>query len=294
MSVHVQDFTVPEALTATLSGLLGAGAASQWTQAAVDTVQRLCAEWDLAIAGPLTGGALSLVLEVEDRNRKSWVLKIPATTDMGKLEVDALGLWASGTGPQVHRIDPASGAWLMDYLETQAGEINAFHAHVLADMLHLPDAGIARFPLVDDAVQWRITSAYGRQDRGAHPAGGHLDEAVDTLKSLMSTTAGTVLLHGDYQAKNILLTPAGPRAIDPMPCRGDRDYDLALWVATSNHSADTAMAAAHLSADPSRFAAWAWALTIIERRIGWPAGPAEELYSLAQHWRRSAVAEPDA
>lgn len=293
MSAHVQDFTVPEALTATLSDLLGEGATSRWTQAAVDTVHRLCAEWDLEIIGPLTGGALSLVLEVKDPNKKSWVLKIPATSDMGQLEVDALGLWTSGTGPEVHRIDLTSGAWLMDYLETQSGEINAFHAHVLADILHLPDIGMARFPLLDDAVQWRITSAYGRKDRGAHPAAEHLDEAVATLSSLMSTTSGTVLLHGDYQAKNILLTPAGPRAIDPMPCRGDRDFDLALWVATSNHSADTATAAAHLSADPSRFAAWAWAMTIIERRNGWPSGPARELYALAQHWR-SAVTELDA
>lgn len=281
--------TVPAELEERLDRALGRDDSLDWAARAEATVKRLLSAWTLKPTGVVPSNTMALAVEVTDINGTSMVLKVPTTPAMGRMETDALGCWAEAPVPAVRRIDEESGAWLMEHLVDRPRRVNAVHAHVLASLLQRPAPPANGFPHVWESLEWRMEGAVSRNDRGEHPGRDQLDAAIDTIANLLDTTEDQVLLHGDYQSKNILFTAAGPHAIDPIPCIGDRHYDMALWVATADHSIESILTAADLSGDTARFAAWAWALAVIEQRHGADTGRISQLEIMARPWISAVV-----
>lgn len=108
---------------------------------------------------------------------------------------------------------------------------DARRAAELLGRLHLPPPWPEAVPDAADELRWR---AHALLDGPSHARGviSHRDieNAHHRALGLCAESPVTVLCHGDFLDKNILLDEAGRWwAIDPRPCRGDRCLDAAFW-----------------------------------------------------------------
>ena len=129
---------------------------------------------------------------------------------------------------------------------------------------------------VPDAAQelaWRFARAHEQLDRASHARGlvSHrdLDAAHQTALALHRQRATTVMCHGDFMDKNILLDEDGAWwAIDPRPCVGDPSMDAAFWSLTHRPGERVRerceLAAGAAGLPPERVWAWALAFAVSE------------------------------
>jgi len=203
---------------------------------------------------PLAGGVSSDIFRVETPGATFCVkralprLKVAADwqvpVDRNRYEIAWLERAAAilpGAVPKVLGVDPAGGAFAMEWLapdrhpvwkaELRDGRIDLPTAAAVGERLgrlHAATAGrtdvAAMFP-TDALFHALRLEPYLEATARAHP------DLAPVLARLVGTTAGTklALVHGDMSPKNILVGPAGPVFLDA-ECAwyGDPAFDLAF------------------------------------------------------------------
>lgn len=264
---------VPDSLRENLAFVLGAERAETWLAGAVECARRLVEEWRLTPREVLTGGSFSLCLRCEDEHGAETVLKVPADPAQGAAEIAALQAWSGDGAAQVLRTDPESSAMLMNFLgRVGQGGYGLADIVDLAERLHRGTADGFDFAEVGDNLDRRVDWARDRfaEDGYAH----HLDDlrnAEKLVAELASAAGDRVLLHGDLQAKNLILCQDELVAVDPMPVVGPALFDIAFWIAKSDHARPMRSYVDEVSRlrpelDGEALLRWTWALAVLENR----------------------------
>ena len=265
---------VPESLRENLAyNLGGSDVAEEWLAGAVERAQSLAAQWRLTPREVLSGGSFSLCIRCTDPEGREVVLKIPASLEGGADEIAALRAWGGDGAARVLREDPSSAAMLMNFLgRAGEGDYGLDDIVDLAERLHRGDPAGHPFMEVHDNLTLRIDWARERFAEPGHER--HQDDlalAEKLLEELLAGDDDRVLLHGDLQAKNLIVHGEELTAVDPMPVLGPPLFDVAFWIAKSHHAHPThtyvpRVAALRPGVDCERLLRWTWALAVLENR----------------------------
>ena len=264
---------VPDSLRENLAFVLGAERAEAWLVEAVERARRLVGEWALTPQEVLTGGSFSLCLRCVDDAGEATVLKVPADFDGGAAEIAALRAWDGDGAARVLRVDEDTSTMLMNFLgRVGEGDYGLADILDLAERLHRGDVHEHAFAEVHDNLDRRVDWA---RDRFAEDGYGHhlddLRQAEKLVADLASAQDTRVLLHGDLQAKNLIVSDGGLTAVDPMPVVGPALFDIAFWIAKSDHAHPTRTYVDQVcrlrpGLDGDALLQWTWALAVLENR----------------------------
>lgn len=263
--LRTAPLAIPQSLRRNIRYIKG-DQADAWLDRAADLALRLADEWDVLPETVLEGGAMSLCVLCRCGDGAPAVLKVPANRISGVAESSALAAWNNGAVPRILTTDETSGAFLMEFIASGGPEPATEDITALLARLHAPAPG-GMHPL-DAVLQARIRGAATRF-AGLPDETADLDSARDLIAALQRT-AEPVVVHGDFQAKNVLHGVQGPIAIDPLPAVGDPYSDLGLWIGGGSAGPRSAALWQFTAAspDPLRLLAWAWAFTVVELREG--------------------------
>lgn len=181
--------------------------------------------WKLEVGPPLNGGLMSAVHLVTTADGTSAVLKIAGPWSPTQDEAAALRVWGGGPTPALLCADVAAGALLLERIEPATSGVNATAGDVAIVLrsLHVhPPSGL---PSLRNLVRERLETA-----RGAGRPQHKIEWAIDKAAELERSTRQEVLVHGDFDERNLLWSTRGLVAIDPWPCVGDPAYDAGYWV----------------------------------------------------------------
>lgn len=260
---------IPEPLRRNIHFILG-DTADAWLDDSVKIAHRLAAEWSVLPESVLEGGAMSLVVLCSDEAGTPVVLKIPASRIMGTAESDALAAWNNGAVPRLLGRDAATGSFLMEFIVAGTAVMSSDNINAVLARLHTPAR--TGMQALDDVLRPRIDGAVQRFAGPSFAKERHCLDLAVTVITALQETADQTMVHGDFQAKNVLPGKSGPVAIDPLPAVGDRFSDLGLWIAGGSAGArsQALWKFTATSPDPRRLLAWAWALSVLEYRPGLP------------------------
>jgi fructosamine-3-kinase len=264
-TLQLAPLAIPDSLRRNIRYIKG-DKADAWLDRASRLALRLAGEWNVAPETVLEGGAMSLCVLCRGADRIPVVLKVPANRVSGTAESSALAAWDNGAVPRVLTTDDASGAFLMEFIASGGPEPATEDIAALLARLHTP--ATRAMHALDDVLQARIRGAATRFT-GLPEETADLEAASDLIAALQRT-AEPAMVHGDFQAKNVLHGSGGPIAIDPLPAVGDPYSDLGLWIGGGSAGPRSAALWRYTAAspDPCRLLAWVWALTVIELRQG--------------------------
>ncbi len=198
-----------------------------WIVALPEAHATLAERWQLELGPELQGGLLSCVREARLADGSAAILKVGAPSPRTRHEISALRAWGGNGAPELLAADEELGAMLLEQIVpgTHPADAEAGTVATLLSELHVrPFAGLVT---LGDLVRHRIARA---------TAEGRASEAKTTwalakLAELEESPALAVLLHGDFDERNLLVCARrGLCAIDPLPCVGDPAYDAAYWV----------------------------------------------------------------
>jgi streptomycin 6-kinase len=202
--------------------------------------------WELATDGPVTSGAVALIIPVVRRDGSKAVLKLQPVDDETGGEPAALQAWAGQAAVRLQEHDPSSGAMLLERLDasrdlsTMQDDFAA--AKIIAELLvelnsvpappgmrHLSDVAAATLAGTPEAIQ------LARDPDERHL----LINCTDRFGELIKDPIDNRLLHWDLHYFNTLATMGDStvrgdlewKAIDPKPLGGDPGFELlpALW-----------------------------------------------------------------
>jgi streptomycin 6-kinase len=197
--------------------------------------------WELATDGPVTSGAVALIIPVACRDGSKAVLKLQPVDDETGGEPAALRAWAGQGAVRVLEHDPSSGAMLLERLDASR------------DLSTMPDDFAAAKIIAGLLVQLNSVPAPPGMRRLSDVAAATLagtSEAIrlaedsderqllincaDRFEDLITDSLDNRLLHWDLHYFNTLSTLDAERrwkAIDPKPLSGDSGFELlpALW-----------------------------------------------------------------
>ena len=264
---------IPPSLVENLAFTLGEAGARAWLAGAVVHARELMAAWSLRPLEVLAGGSMSLCIRCEGAGGDALVLKVPAGVESGAAEVAALRAWAGNGAARVIREDPASSAMLMNYLgRVGEGAYGLDDIVDLAERLHLGARDDYAFGTVEDNLGRRIGWAAERFSKDGYER--HQDDlalAEKLVDELVYADSRAVLLHGDLQAKNLIVHGNELTAVDPLPVLGPALFDVAFWIAKSVHEHPTVhyverVASLRPDLDAEALLRWTWALAVLENR----------------------------
>lgn len=277
---------IPESLRENLAYGLGPAEAERWLDHAVERAEELFASWDLTPRQVLAGGSESLCVKCDGVDGSPLVLKLPASMSSGATEIAALRVWGGDGAARVVREEPSLSAMLMNFLGW-VGEGTFTLAEVLdlADRLHEADVASYDFPSVEANVARRLAWAAERfAGAGNEAAAADLVKAEKLLGELLYGEDRQVLLHGDLQPKNLIVSDHGLAVVDPMPAVGPAVFDLAFWIVkcVEDHpmgDCRSAVLSLRPDLDADALQRWCWALAVLESRpyLG-PANARREQY----------------
>lgn len=227
-----------------------------WLTSLPAVLDELAGAWQLTLGRELTGGLLSLVREATTVEGRAVVLKVGAPWPRALDELTALTRWSGVGAPGVIELSTEHRAVVLERIlpgtHPDPGEPGAV-ASVLR-RLHVDSP--ATIPELEEIVRRRLATAVRDRrlsaDRGAR--------ALETAMELTSSASSQVLLHGDFDDRNLLVCERqGLVAIDPLPCAGDPAYDAAYWAHANGRSGRRERQraiAAELGLDPGRVRRW--------------------------------------
>lgn len=244
-----------------------------------DRLARAASRWGLQIGSPLEGGYLSQVCACTDAEGRPLVLKLQSTDVRTACEADALRLWKGRGAVTLLDHDPDIRALLMERVipgtPLPPGNERAAIA-AAADLLaklhetRLPTAH--PFPSLSEYFDEYLKWARSEAEPGTVGI-ELLDDTRPLARQLCAAASESVLLHGDFLDKNLLLGPDGYRAIDPMPCIGDPCSDIGFFAAGRSPAGEiTTRARAlaeRLGRDPNRAEQWAFIWAVGEACETW-------------------------
>ena len=233
------------------------GAAGRaWLGSLPKTLAATAAEWGMELGGELHGGVLACVREVRLASGEDAILKVAGPWGRPRDEIAALRAWNGGPTPRLLRADPDRGALVLERIRpgTEAADADAGEVASLLRLLRRPPwPGLA--PL-EEVARRRVQRAVEQERASAEEA----EDALATIEDLARTPVDPVLLHGDFDERNILhCAVRGLAAIDPLSAAGDPAYDAASWAHANRRpgAGDRAEEiAAALDLDPARVRAW--------------------------------------
>jgi streptomycin 6-kinase len=198
-----------------------------WLASLPAVIEEVAATWRLELGVELPGGHLSYVCEATTADGASAVLKVGPPWPRGRDEITALRMWEGRGAPLLLRSDESQHALLLERIapgtHPDPGEPTEV-ARVL-QAIHLQAPG--GLPPLGETVERRLMWA---SDQG-RASKEKLAWAMATLAELERTAPPAVLLHGDFDERNLLVCARrGLCAIDPLTCVGDPAYDAAYWV----------------------------------------------------------------
>lgn len=262
---------IPDSLRENLAYGLGEAESERWLAYAVTRAQALFEAWELLPEQVLAGGSESLCVKCTGSDGAT-VLKIPANLSSGAAEVAALRAWAGNGAARVLRTDPVDNAMLMNFLGwVGVGRFTAADVLDLADRLHGADPSGHGFGSVARNLDRRIAWAEERFS-GADHERARADVAVaEKLLGELMHDDERVLLHGDLQPKNLIVSDHGLTVVDPMPALGPALFDVALWLVKCSDDHVLAELQAEIlrlrpTLDPDRLLRWSWSLAVLESR----------------------------
>jgi streptomycin 6-kinase len=196
-----------------------------WLTQLPSILAEVAGRWELEIGPPLHGGLMSAVQLVTSADGTTAVLKVAGPWSPTENEVAALRIWGDGPTPTLLRADVAAGALLLERIEpaTNGADATADDVASVLRALHVPPP--AGLPSLRELVHERLETAR-RAGRQKHK----LDWALAKVAQLEESPQPQVLLHGDFDERNLLWSASGLVAIDPWPCVGDPAYDAGYWV----------------------------------------------------------------
>jgi streptomycin 6-kinase len=160
--------------------------------------------------------------------------------------------------------------------ETGAAADAAAVAPVLRSLHRHRGAGrpaLDRFPQLEGMLALRLRWAAQRCALPGNTVGRTLHTRAATLleRPRRFRVRRAALLHGDFQAKNLLVGSDGAsRAIDPLPCLGDTAFDAATWCVLQSSrvpiGARVDQIARELGLNADRIADWARLVGALEYR----------------------------
>lgn len=246
---------------------------SDWlSRRARHTLRQSAERWDFQPVRVLSGGATDIAILGRTPERAA-VLK--ASRHLAHLpgEVELLKQW-SDVCPDVLACDVELGALLLGFVETSPRREQQPISQVLTRMW-------ATSAPADVATRTVSENCAHRMSNYCNSAWADDRQAAMTCEvfdALTKTTPSSVVCHGDFQPRNAVAGgPLGWTIIDPMPSRGDRLFDLALWLV--NEPGEEPIRerclfyAADLDLDERRLWAWAVALSVPE---SYPTMPERE------------------
>ncbi len=244
--------------------------------------------WGLQAGGRLGGGFRSDVFDCTTSTGSEVVVKLSATSEEARAEAAALTAWMpTRAAAQLIDVDGDLDALLLERVRpgtALSGGDGLAAVAVAADLLmrlHGAEPGGFCFPTLAESYprledQARDDAAYERRTRGdpARGAAGldRLGAAATTARELCASIERTVLLHGDFLRKNVLLRGTGYAAIDPMPRVGDPCADVGFFAADQPPATilDRAvLIAERMGVDQHRARRWAAVWTVLQAAQAW-------------------------
>jgi streptomycin 6-kinase len=246
-----------------------AGAA--WLQELPELIASCVSQWELTVLPAFEpGGDTSWTAPVKRSTGELAVLQITVPMPVRHDHLTALQAWAGRGAVQVFAHDPAIRATLMELCVpgTDAADLSPAEADDIAIDV-LPQLWGADVPsstesLADNAAE-RAQLMHARADQFSDVVDpGPFREAARLFASLPAWSARTVLLHGDFHRRNVLLSERGWLAVDPASMAGDPSFDVARFLMNEMSDAATALRADaladRLGLDRDRTRAWLFAL----------------------------------
>lgn len=223
-----------------------------WLDGLPALVGELAEEWRLELGRELVGGVLGFVCEVAGER----VLKVAGPWDRPADEIAALRRWNAGPAPRLLRADETRGALLLERIRPGEAAKNA-GAEAIAELLgRLHVAPWSDLRPLDRVASRRVALAL-QQGRASEE---RASAALETIAALSADAPARVLLHGDFDDRNLLVCDRrGLAAIDPLPCAGEPAYDAAYWAHANGRPGRRERIAAIAAAtglDPARVRAW--------------------------------------
>ncbi|MDA0161719.1 aminoglycoside phosphotransferase family protein [Solirubrobacter ginsenosidimutans] len=297
---------LPERLRLQFLGLIGEQV-KPWLDDLPGLVGRLCREWDVQLEGTFAGG-WSAYVAFGTRRGEPVVLKVAPRPADGRAEIGGL-VARDGVGvPRLLCHDLAAAALLLPRVQpgvsVNARELRADEAAGLLRRLHVPvDVPPEHVPLLRErlAAQWAAHATRNRRLSRSLPD-ELVADAASAAEQLSDSWSRSVLLHGDFEARNLLHAAGGLVAIDSPAAVGDPGYDAASWV-MSEHDGDAQAFRAsvaqfvHALAYPEqRLWRWAWPLAVDSllaklSEPGWSSEAVGEAFAVAG--LVAGVAAPD-
>jgi len=231
-----------------------------WLDALPSALASLAADWRLDLGPELRGGVLSCVREAVGSDGERLVLKVAGPWSRTGDEAAALEAWGGLGAPRLVRADLSRSALLLERVDPGTKVVDADPEAVagLLRRLHLPvvPAEGGSSPSLGGSVRERLAAAVADSRAGEDRA----EPALEALADLERDAPAPVLLHGDFDERNLLACARrGLAAIDPLPCVGDPAYDAATWAHANRRpgiAGRRAGIAAALGLDPARVDAW--------------------------------------
>ena len=265
---------IPDSLRENLAYGLGEAEAERWLADAIGRAEALFDAWGLEPEQVLSGGSESLCVKCTGELGDT-VLKLPASVPGGAAELAALHAWDGDGAAPVLREDPSQSAMLMVFLGwVGRGSYALSEVLDLADRLHDADVASYAFPALQANLARRVAWARERfAEVGDDEGLADVDTAEKVLGQIVDELADTdpVLLHGDLQPKNFIVSDDGLAVVDPLPAVGPALFDIALYVVKCprDHALTDCMdevLALRPQLDPDLLRRWCWALAVLESR----------------------------
>jgi streptomycin 6-kinase len=276
----------------------------RWLSHLDGKVATYCSRWKLKPTGEraLTGGR-ALIVPCRAADGQDVVLKLcPDPYALGR-ERDGLRHWrASGHTVKVLHGSGSRGAMVLERLH--GGSPTRLDAQTLKDVAQL-FAAIHETPKplpaldCEQHVAFLLSHCIGRlshPDVGAHATTDDFKLALDRALGLAveHDPARDIMLHGDLHLENLLRGDDGRLvAIDPKPCMGERELDLALLARDAGpieelESRITSLADV-CAADAERVRAWTKVL-LLETAINharWAKSSEQSISAMMEFFRAS-------
>jgi len=248
------------------------GVGTAWLDELPVLVERCVVMWDLTLLPAFSpGGESSWTAPVRLPDGAPAVLQLTVPMPVVHDHVNALRAWNGHGAVRPFAHEPSIRATLTERCVpgTEAMGLSADEADAVATSV-LPQLWSADPADASDAVplatvctpraevmEARAGDLAGRGDVGA------FRDAAALFRSLPDSTDRTVLVHGDFSRRNVLLSERGWLAIDPSTAVGDPAFDVGMFLQHDYPSRSRVdRLAGQLGLHRDRTRAWVFALLI--------------------------------
>lgn len=245
--------------------------ARAWLRELPSLVERCVDRWKLTLLPAFTGGEAGWAAPVVREDGSPAVLKLAIPlVDMDE-QCRALRAWNGRGAIRLLGYEPDDRACLLerclpgtDAADLPADEADDVAVDVLRGLWSADPSALSAEASLTDLCAHRAQLMDGRAEEfGSVADPGPFREAARLYRALPASAGRTVLLHGDFHRRNLLLSERGWLAIDPTPRVGDPGFDVAQFLqidvgADTRGRADTF--ADRLGLDRERQRAWVFAV----------------------------------